>query len=122
MKIRIKSTGEIKKVADYATVTLDTCDSYGDPEQVSFDDIELISDVGIKTLYLQQGIDWKQTRVNAAIAAMQGLCNSCHDSVIREIQEQSDKERSNVISYLSVRMADALVYELNKNEEKTLRL
>ena len=58
------------------------------------------------------GTDWKQVRIQAAIAAMQGFCNVCHDSVIREIQENSDKERSNVISFLAVRMADALVKEL----------
>lgn len=56
--------------------------------------------------------DWQQVRIQAAIAAMQGFCNVCHDSVIREIQESSDKERSNVISFLAVRMADALVKEL----------
>ena len=57
-------------------------------------------------------IDWQQVRIQAAIAAMQGFCNICHDSVIREIQGSSDKERSNVISFLAVRMADALVKEL----------
>lgn len=56
--------------------------------------------------------DWQQVRIQAAIAAMQGFCNICHDSVIREIQENSYKERSNVISFLAVRMADALVKEL----------
>ena len=61
-------------------------------------------------------IDWDKVRVDAAIAAMQGLCNSCHDSVIREIQERSDKERSGVISYLAVRIADSLVRELRKEE------
>ena len=56
--------------------------------------------------------DWQQVRIQAAIAAMQGFCNICHDSVIREIQGSSDKERSNVISFLAVRMADALVKEV----------
>ena len=59
-------------------------------------------------------IDWDKVRVDAAIAAMQGLCNSCHDSVLREIQESKDMERSNVISFLSVRIADSLVCELRK--------
>ena len=42
---------------------------------------------------------WNKVRVDASIAAMQALCNSCHDSVIREIQESLDKERSSVISF-----------------------
>lgn len=107
MKVRIKSTGEIKKVAVYDMITLDTCDSYGTPEQVSFEDVELIQESSDNT-------DWGQVRIQAAISAMQGLCNICHDSVIREIQERSDMERSNVISYLSVRIADALIHELKK--------
>ena len=110
MKVRIKSTGEIKKVADYATVTLDTCDNYGSPEQVPFEDVELIQESSDNT-------DWEQVRIQAAISAMQGLCNSCHDSVIRKMQERSDMERSNVISYLSVRMADALIHELKKKDK-----
>lgn len=109
MKVRIKSTGEIKKVADYDMITLDTCDSYGTPEQVSFEDVELIQESSDNT-------NWEQVRIQAAISAMQGLCNICHDSVIREIQERSDMERSNVISYLSVRMSDALIHELKKNK------
>ena len=109
MKVRIKSTGEIKKVADYDMITLDTCDSYGTPEQVSFEDVELIQESSDNT-------NWEQVRIQAAISAMQGLCNSCHDSVICDIQERLDTERSNVISYLSVRMADALIRELKNNK------
>lgn len=71
-------------------------------------------------IYVEEGsamtIDWQQVRIQAAIAAMQGFCNSCHSDVIREIQEISDKNRSNVISFLAVRMADALVVELRKDE------
>lgn len=67
---------------------------------------------GIYEVGSEMTIDWQQVRIQAAISAMQGLCNICHDSVIREIQERSDMERSNVISYLSVRIADALVKEL----------
>lgn len=105
MKARIISTGEVIQIADYARVTLDKCDDYGNPIEVSFEDVELIKDASNTN-------DWQQVRIQAAIAAMQGFCNSCHDSVIREIQENLDKERSNVISFLAVRMADALVKEL----------
>lgn len=57
-------------------------------------------------------VDWQQVRIQAAIAAMQGLINSCHNDVIRDIQYASDANRSSVISSLSVRIADALVKEL----------
>lgn len=57
-------------------------------------------------------VNWKQVRIQAAIAAMQGICNSCHDDCIREIMERTDERRSLTISHLSVVLADALVKEL----------
>lgn len=117
MKVLIKSTGEVKKVAEYATVTLDRCDSFGYPEQVLLEDIELISEDPVKFVNLTEGVNWEQVRIDASIAALQGLCNSCHDDVIRGISEKEDKERSNVISYLAVRIADSLIRELNKNNK-----
>ena len=57
-------------------------------------------------------VNWEQVRIQAAISAMQGLINSCHNDVIRDIQNASDANRSSVISSLSVRIADALVKEL----------
>ena len=52
MKARIISTGEVINIADYARVTLDKCDDYGNPIEVSFEDIELIKDSSIN-------IDWQ---------------------------------------------------------------
>ena len=57
-------------------------------------------------------VNWQQVRMQAAIAAMQGLCNSCHDNCIREIMERTDERRSLTISHLSIVLADALVKEL----------
>lgn len=59
-----------------------------------------------------KGVNWQQVRIQAAIAAMQGLCNSCHDNCIREIMERTDERRSLTISHLSIVLADALVKEL----------
>ena len=71
-----------------------------------------------KNAECQSKIDWAEFRRQAAIAAMQGLCNSCHDAVIREISESHNRDRSDVISFLSVRMADSLIRELRKEETK----
>lgn len=57
-------------------------------------------------------VNWGQVRIQAAIAAMQGICNSCHDDCIREIMERTDERRSLTISHLSIVLADALVKEL----------
>ena len=42
MKARIKKTGEIVNIAEYATIELEMCDSYGDPVCLAPEDIELI--------------------------------------------------------------------------------
>lgn len=44
MRAGIKNTGEILNIADYATITLDNHDSYGNPIEVKPEEIELIQD------------------------------------------------------------------------------
>lgn len=99
MKVRIKSTGEIKKVADYDMVTLDTCDSYGTPEQVSLEDVELIQESSDNT-------NWEQVRIQAAVSTMHALrSNVGYNSFGHE-----------EIAELAVRYTDALIEELKKNK------
>ena len=64
--------------------------------------------------------DWDEFRKHAAIAAMQGLLNTCHDDVIREIQERTDESLSCVVARLAVRIADSLANELRKEEQYVL--
>ena len=47
MKVRVKETGEIINIADYARVTLDKCDSYGNPIELSFDDVEILQEMSV---------------------------------------------------------------------------
>lgn len=127
MKARIRKTGEIVEVITYSSSThrLEHLDavSYIDSKGVEHDreklnfywDFEQLPDVKEDNF---PNTDWNQVRIQAAIAAMQGLCNSCHDDVIREIQKQNDLERSSVIGFLSVRIADAFVKELKKKGGK----
>ncbi len=44
MKARIKKTGEIINIAEYARVVLDVCDSYGNPLELWFDEVEILQD------------------------------------------------------------------------------
>lgn len=62
MKARIKTTGEILNIAEYAKIDLDVCDSYGNPIQVSPEDIELIEEENVK----DNTIDWEQRRYEIA--------------------------------------------------------
>lgn len=97
MKARIISTGEVIKIADYARVTLDKCDDYGNPIEVSFEDIELIKDSS-------STIDWQQVRIQAAIAVMKGLISNPDDFTTNQSPSGIAKK--------SVMFADALVKEL----------
>lgn len=67
MKARIKETGEIINISDYARVTLDKCDSYGSPIELSFDEVEILQE-------RSDNIDWEQRRYELAKSAMQGYC------------------------------------------------
>jgi hypothetical protein len=66
MKAKIKATGEIVKIADYAKITLDQCDSYGNPIEMKPEEIELIQEP-------TEEAHWQDIRERAAIAAMQGM-------------------------------------------------
>ena len=60
MKVRIKKTGELMNIASYAKKTLEACDSYGDPIELSPEEVELVKETG------DNGIDWEQRRYEIA--------------------------------------------------------
>ena len=97
MKARVKSTGEIINIADYALVTLDKCDSYGDPIELSFDEVEIFQE-------RSDNIDWEQRRYELAKAAMQGFCSNPH--------EQGMSNGSYMTVQRSLSYADALIKKL----------
>lgn len=98
MKAKIKATGEIVKLAEYAKITLDMCDSYGNPIELKPEDVELISDKEDNF----PNTDWNQVRVQASIGAMQVLLDKNNYDTYKDIATQA------------VGYADALVKELIK--------
>lgn len=72
MKARIKETGEIIKIADYATIALDDHDSWGNPIEVKPEEVELIYD----TTETTEDKHWQDVKERAAIAAMQGILSN----------------------------------------------
>lgn len=98
MKARIRKTGEIVNLAEYAMITLDMCDSYGNPIELAPEDVELISDDkgDASTTY------WNQVRVQASIGAMQVILGKNNYDTYKDIAAQA------------VEYADALVKELKK--------
>lgn len=97
MKARIKATGEIVKLAEYAKITLDMCDSYGNPIELKPEDVELIQDIGV-----ENNIDLDMVRMQAAIGAMQVILGTTKCCTYKDIAEQA------------VGYADALIKELKK--------
>ena len=94
MKARIKKTGELVNIASYAKITLESCDSWGNPIEVSPEDVELINDTPSQD-------HWQDLRERAAIAAMQGL-----------LTESGDAYLESVIAKEAIIYADALVKKL----------
>lgn len=100
MKARIKKTGEIINLAEYAKIELDVCDSFGNPIELKPEDVELIQEKTDNT-------DWNQVRIQAAIAAMQALRSNTGYNQFSDVE----------IAKFSVNYAHALVEELKKEQE-----
>lgn len=61
MKARVKATGEIINIAEYAKVTLDRCDSFGDPLEFPFDEVQIINETTIEELEARHAILLEQS-------------------------------------------------------------
>lgn len=70
MKVKIKETGEIVNIAEYAKVTTDKCDSYGDPIEFDYDEVELIPDTS-----QDKEIDWEQRRFELIKVVLSAYCS-----------------------------------------------
>lgn len=103
MKARIKKTGEIVKIAEYAKITLDMRDSYGNPIELKPEDVELIHDVKEDNF---SNTDWNQVRIQAAIAAMQA-----------RILRGAFPFNEELLAKDAVKRANNLVEELKKVQE-----
>lgn len=109
MKARIKNTGEIIKIADYATIALDKCDSWGNPIEVKPEDIELIQEVS-------EDEHWQDVRERAAIAAMQGIIES--DTLMRAKIESAinlGEFPHREVAKSAIFFADSLVKQLRED-------
>lgn len=100
MKARIKKTGEIANIADYARVTLDQCDSWGNPIELGFDEVEILQET-------TSDIDWEQRRYEISKSVLP--CFRDGSNVWLSAEETAK---------CAVYYADALIAELKKGGEK----
>lgn len=109
MKARVKATGEIINIADYARVTLDRCDSYGNPIELSFDEVEILQE-------RSDNIDWEQRRYELAKAAMQALISNSFfmKNLGMYLDEHPDKKMDaiEVVAIESINYTDVLIKKL----------
>ena len=108
MKARLKATGEIIELADYCQITLDKCDSWGNPIELKPEEVELIPEQENA-----DNIDWKQRRYELAKAAMQGMISSW----IVKPSEKSYANNIGCLTEMSFDVADAMIKELKESEE-----
>lgn len=64
MKVRVKKTGEVLNVAEYAKVATDHCNDWGNPIEYSLDEIEIIPDEPQEAE--TPAVDWEQRRYEIA--------------------------------------------------------
>lgn len=62
---------------------------------------------------IEKPIDWQQVRIQAAIAAMQGmLSNDCSVQSVMDMSEKVHRLPSDILATMAVSQADALIEEL----------
>lgn len=112
MKAKIKATGEIINIADYARVVLSQCDSRGNPIELGFDEVEILQED-------TSDIDWEQRRYEIAKTMMHAIYlddgNAARSDKSGFDFEYKDLQGS---AKEAVRFADALIAELKKGGEK----
>ena len=88
MKCRIKKTGEIINISEYADVELDKCNDYGDPIRLGFDEVEFIQEK-------QSDIDWEQRRYEIAKSVYAYTNNISAKDAVRDADKLIEQLRMN---------------------------
>ena len=67
----------------------------------------------LREVSTEKPIDWQKVRIQAAIAAMQGmLSNDCSVQSVMDMSEKVHRLPSDILATMAVSQADALVEEL----------
>lgn len=118
MKAKLKN-GEVIKIADYDFVELEHCDSYGDPIQVKWNEINQILDddgcpLGMPKfpagIIMQSNVDWEARRYEIA-KAMLPVTSEWKDIYGHRVM-------AGEAAIAAVAYADALIEELKELKKK----
>lgn len=114
MKARIKKTGELVNLAPYAKITLNTCDSYGSPIELSPEEVELVQETS------DSNIDWEQRRYEIARTILP-YCAETTRTILMSghgIGDQyAGKTIPDAVSEQAIQYADALIERLKSKKQ-----
>jgi len=114
MKARIKKTGELVNLAPYAKITLNTCDSYGSPIELSPEEVELVQETS------DSNIDWEQRRYEIARTVLP-YCAETTRTILMSghgIGDQyAGKTIPDAVSEQAIQYADALIERLKSKKQ-----
>ena len=135
MKAKLKKTGEIINIAEYARVTLDQCDSWGNPIEVNLDDVEeFLDDNGLPLGFEKQmnaprpimleptpTVDWEKRRYEISKEAMTAImCNKeYYNQAVANGDSVGCYHIPRSVSVSAVEFADALVKELKIKQNES---
>lgn len=105
MKARIIETGEIINIADYSRAILDKCNSYGNPINLGFDEVEFIKE------NTKDDIEWEQRRYELAKDFTTVIISAHTVEEINNLFFKNENGYKAVID-LSVSLADSLIKKL----------
>lgn len=89
MKARVKATGEVFKIASYATIPMECCDSFGEPLRFCFDEVEILSE-GNDLKESEAPDYWARLEHQYAGMAMQGILSN--EAMQKELMRVFGKE------------------------------
>lgn len=114
MKARIKKSGELVNLAPYAKITLNTCDSYGSPIELSPEEVELVQETS------DSNIDWEQRRYEIARTVLP-YCAETTRTILMSghgIGDQyAGKTIPDAVSEQAIQYADALIERLKSKKQ-----
>lgn len=114
MKARIKKTGELVNLAPYAKITLNTCDSYGSPIELSPEEVELVQETS------DSNIDWEQRRYEISRTVLP-YCAETTRTILMSghgIGDQyAGKTIPDAVSEQAIQYADALIERLKSKKQ-----
>ena len=114
MKARIKKTGELVNLAPYAKITLNTCDSYGSPIELSPEEVELVQETS------DSNIDWEQRRYEIARTVLP-YCAETTRTILMSGHGIGDQYKGKTIpdavSEQAIQYADALIERLKSKKQ-----